>query len=437
MTDRTRVPGLAVQMPRRRFLQASLGTAGLLAVGANLALPPLIAGAAGKLEIFSWWTSPGEVEALDALLAAFKSSNSSVDIVNAALAGGTGAGGNMKAVLQTRMLAGQPPDSFQVHLGHELIDGHVRAGRMESIDFLYQSEGWSSTFPDQLLSISQSDGHQWAVPVNIHRSNVLWYNQGILAGTGAPLPTTFHDFLNLGETLKAQGIPLIAIGESSPGHAAHVFENVLLGELGAQGYKGLWTGATPWSDPGVTQALTTFDRLLSFANPDYLSIDWTTSTDLMIAGRAFSVVNGDWNNGYLKSKRFTDFGYGPTPQTSGVYNALADSFGLPKGAVDRDNAIAWLKIAGSIAGQDAFNPLKGSIPARIDAGLGAGYDSYQRSAMDDFKSNVIVPSVVHGFAARESWVTDYVNTVNVFAVVRDVAAAQQSLVQAAQVAGFG
>src|SRR6185295_14972061 len=121
------------------------------------------------------------------------------------------------------------------------------------------------------------------------------------------------------------------------------------------------------SDPGVTQSLGTFDRLLGFANNDYLSVGWTDSTDLVIAGRAFGVINGDWNNGYLKSKKFTDFGYMPVPQKAGVYNTLADSFGLPKGVEDRDNAVAWLRNAGSIAGQDAFNPLKGSIPARIDA----------------------------------------------------------------------
>jgi len=418
---------------RRRFLQASLGAAGALAVGANLALPR-IAAAAGKLEIFSWWTAPGEVEALDALYGTFKASNPDVDLVNAALAGGTGAGGNMKAVLQTRMLAGQPPDSFQVHLGHELLDSHVKAERMEPLDFLYDSEGWSSTIPDQLLSISKADGHLWAIPVNIHRSNVLWYNKGVLASAGAPLPTTLHDFLNLGETLRAQGIPLLALGENQPGHAAHVFENVLLGTLGAEGYKGLWTGATPWTDPGVTQSLDTFNSLLGFANTDYLSVSWTDSTDLVIAGRAFGVINGDWNNGYLKSKKFTDFGYAPVPQTAGIYNTLADSFGLPKGVADRDNAVAWLRNAGSVAGQDAFNPLKGSIPARIDAGQGSGYDSYQRGAMDDFKSNTIVPSVVHGFAAKESWVTDYVNIVNTFAVTHDVAGAQQALTQAAQLA---
>src|SRR5439155_20201959 len=109
---------------------------------------------------------------------------------------------------------------------------------------------------------------------------------------------------------------------------------------------------------------------------------------------------------------FADFGYSPSMQTHGVYDALADSFVLPKNVVYRDNAIAWLKICGSLAGQDAFNPLKGSIPARADGGQGPGYDSYQRSAIEDFKSNVIVPSVVHGFAAKQSFVTDFVNIMN-------------------------
>jgi glucose/mannose transport system substrate-binding protein len=422
-------------MHRRRFLQASLGTAGLLAVGGNLALPR-IAAAAGKLEIFSWWTAPGEVEALDALYAAFKTAYPDVEVINAALAGGAGPGGNMKAVLQTRLLAGQPPDSFQVHLGHELTDSSVKAGEMEPIDFLYESEGWNSLFPDQLRSISQAQGHQWAVPVNIHRSNVLWFNKGIINGTGMSLPTTYHEFLAMGEVLRAQGIPLMALGESVPFHTAHVFENVLLGVLGAEGYKGLWTGVTPFSDPGVTESLTTLDRMIGFANPDYLSIDSVGAIDLVIAGRAASIIDGDWTNGYLKSKKFADFGYSPSPQTQGVYNALADSFGLPKNTVDRDNAIAWLKICGSLAGQDAFNPLKGSIPARIDGGQGPGYDSYQQSAIADFKSNVIVPSTVHGFSAKQSFVTDFVNILNSFAVNRDIAATQTSLVQAAQVAGF-
>jgi glucose/mannose transport system substrate-binding protein len=53
----------------------------------------------------------------------------------------------------------------------------------------------------------------------------------------------------------------------------------------------------------------------------------------------------------------------------------------------------------------------------------------------EFKTDTIVPSVVHGFAAKESWTTDFVNAMNVFATNRDVGATQSTLLQAAQDAG--
>src|SRR5438874_667086 len=102
------------------------------------------------------------------------------------------------------------------------------------------------------------------------------------------------------------------LGEAVPFHTAHVFENVLLGVLGAEGYKGLWSNVTPFSDPGVTESLATLDRMIGFANPDYLSIESPAAIDLVIAGRAASIVDGDWTNGYLKSKKFAEFGYSPS-----------------------------------------------------------------------------------------------------------------------------
>ncbi len=49
--------------------------------------------------------------------------NPDVEIINAAVAGGAGV--NAQAVLQTRFRANQPPDSWQTHIGRELIDHYV------------------------------------------------------------------------------------------------------------------------------------------------------------------------------------------------------------------------------------------------------------------------------------------------------------------------
>jgi glucose/mannose transport system substrate-binding protein len=68
---------------------------------------------------------------------------------------------------------------------------------------------------------------------------------------------------------------------------------------------------------------------------------------------------------------------------------------LPKGAVNRDAGIAWLKVCGSLAGQDAFNPKKGSIAVRKDSNPKL-YDSYLQAAMKSWKVDRLVGSTVHG-----------------------------------------
>ena len=112
------------------LLMASLGVAACRPTPTPTQAPV----AAGKLEIFSWWTAGGEAEGLNAMYKIFQAKYPGVEIINATVAGG--AGSAAKAVLATRMQAGDPPDSFQVHAGHELIDSWVKAGKMEPVTFI-------------------------------------------------------------------------------------------------------------------------------------------------------------------------------------------------------------------------------------------------------------------------------------------------------------
>jgi glucose/mannose transport system substrate-binding protein len=392
----------------------------------------------GQLEIFSWWTSGGEVEALNALYEIYSAQYPDVEIVNAALAGGAGQGGNMKALLETRMMGGEPPDSFQVHLGRELIDSHVIADRMEPLDFLYEEEGWTDIFPQDLITIASYDGKPWSVPVNIHRSNVLWYRTDLLEKAGvSAAPTTWDEFFEVAETLKAAGIPALAVAENEPGFCGHEFENILTAVMGAEAYNGLFDGSIGWDDERVTQSLELLNQALDYANPDYLSTAWGDITDRFVTDDAPAMmIMGDWTHGLLKSKGFTNYAWAPAPGTAGNFIVLSDSFGLPKNAVNRENALNFLRVCGSKEGQDAFNPLKGSIPARTDADTSV-YDEYQLQAMEDFKTNTLVPSIQHGAAAKQSFLLDYDLALNALATNRDVAAAQALLVTAAETAAFG
>jgi glucose/mannose transport system substrate-binding protein len=322
---------------------------------------PETGGAAGELEIFSWWTAGGEADGLNAMYEVLGAAYPDVEIINATVAGG--AGSNAKAVLATRMQAGDPPDSFQVHAGHELIDTWVVADKMEPVTFIFEDNDWLDSYPPGVIDVLSSDGEIWSVPVNIHRSNVTWYNSQIFADMGLEVPDSFDDFFAVAEALQTEGVTPLALGDNGIWAATHLFEDVLLGSMGPDAYRGLWTGETDWNGPEVTEALENFAGMMAYVNEDHAALSWDQAAQLVADGDAAMTIMGDWAQGYFTSiglEPMSDYGWAPSPGTNGVFMMLSDTFGLPAGAPHREAAIAWLTIAGSREGQDAFNPLNGN-----------------------------------------------------------------------------
>lgn len=390
----------------------------------------------GSIEIFSWWTAGGEAEGLEAMYKVFAAEYPDVEIINATVAGG--AGMEAKAVLATRMQAGDAPDSFQVHAGHELIDSWVVAEKMEPVTFIFEENDWLDVYPPGVIEVLSSGGEIWSVPVNIHRSNVLWYNEQVFADNGLTVPASLDEFFDAADTLMAAGVTPLALGDSGVWVDLHLFESILLAELGPDAYRGLWDGSTDWNGSGVTAALEAFAGAMEYVNADHSALSWDQAAQLVVDGDAAMTIMGDWAEGYFKSVGLTpdvEFGYVPSPGTAGSFIMLSDSFGLPLGAPNRDGAIAWLTVCGSREGQDAFNPIKGSIPARTD-GERSLYDVYLQSAMDDFASDEIVPSLAHGAAASEGWVTAVGDAMTFFVADLDVEAAQAAMAQACVDAGM-
>lgn len=385
-----------------------------------------------KLEIFSWWTTGGEAAGLNKMFDIYRAKYPGVEIVNATVAGG--AGSNAKAVLTTRMTGGDPPDSFQVHMGHELIDTWVVADKMEPLDDIFKSEGFDKVFPKGVLDIVSSNGHYWSVPVNIHRANVMWYNTKVFAANGWTAPKTFDEFFTFCDAVKAKGMTCLALGDNGVWAATHLFETVLIGTLGPEKYNGLWTGATDWNGPEVKQALETFKKMISYANADHGALSWDQANQLVIDGKAAVTIMGDWVDADNLAKKFPDSGWALAPGNAGVYDALSDTFGLPKGAKNRENALNWLKLAGSKEGQEAFNPVKGAICARTDCDASL-FGPYLQSAMKDWAKDTVVPSLAHGAAASEKWLTAINEGMTTFVAGGDVAAMQAALVKACKDAG--
>ncbi len=391
-------------------------------------------GAKTQVEVFSWWTTGGEAAGLQKLIDQFNAAHPDAEVINAAVAGG--AGSNAKAVLKTRMLGGDPPDSFQVHMGHELLDTWVTTDYMEPLDDVYAQYGFNDSFAPGVLAIVSKDGHPYSVPVNIHRANVLWYNVAVFEANGIDPESiaTFDGWKAAADKLVAAGITPLALGDNGAWAATHLFETVLIGTLGADKYNGLWDGTTDWKGSEVTQALENYKMMLSYINSDHAALSWDQANQQVIDGKAAMTIMGDWVDGDYTAKKFTGYGWAPPPGNGGIYDALSDSFGLPKNTKNPALMKEFLGVLGSKEGQENFNILKGSICARTDCDY-SKFDAYLNSSAASWKTDTIVPSLVHGAAASEGWATAVVDAAGAFVTTLDVAATQASLAQACVDAG--
>jgi len=417
---------------RRMSLIAGAAIVGLALAGCSPAGGGADDGNANQVEVFTWWASGSEKVGLDALVGVFNEQYPDVEFNNAAVAGG--AGSNAKAALASRLEAGNPPDTFQAHAGAELTD-YIAADQLQDLSSFYEDNGLNEAFPATLIEQLTSDGKIYSVPSNIHRANVTWVNVDVLKSAGIDpnvAPADMDAWIADLQKLKDSGVKTpLSLGTEWT--QMQLLENVLIADLGAEGYSGLWDGTTPWDGPGVATAVDHYGQLLDFVNSDYVGLDWDAAMQLVLDGNAGYNVMGDWAEAaFVQAGQTygTEYTTWATPGTEGIFDFLADSFTLPVGAPHEAAAIDWLTTISSSEGQKAFNIAKGSIPARTDA-VASDYPAYQQTALKSFGEDTVVSSLAHGAAAASSWSADLSSAIGKFGADRKGDALIAAMVSAA------
>jgi glucose/mannose transport system substrate-binding protein len=212
--------------------------------------------------------------------------------------------------------------------------------------------------------------------------------------------------------------------------AGQTFENTLLAVVGPEKYDQLFKGDVSWEDEGVREAAETYAKMLEYINSDHAALTWDQAMAMVIEGRAAFNSMGDWAYGEVVAKDAVDnIGWVSHPGTQGSFVLVVDSFTLPKDAPHPENARNWLRTLGSVDAQAAFNPLKGSIPARTDVPED-GFTDYGKWAMADFKSAALVPSCAHGQASSPAFQQAFYDANLAFVTDLDVDALIMALVEA-------
>ncbi|MEM1713378.1 MAG: extracellular solute-binding protein [Desulfurococcaceae archaeon] len=296
------------------------------------------------------------------------------------------------------------------------------AGYLQPVDDIWKELNLEQVIPGTLQSMCKFGGHYYAVPINVHRSNVLWYNPkifnelGIINKFGDPRTWDMYKLLDVARYIKQQrpDVAPLALATRTKWPLTHLFEDLLALHGGPEIYVKFWIGQFNYNDPNdpvvkaVRDVLTVIGTMVKegLVNSNHPELEWDQAAALVMQGKAAMYIHGDWVAGYFianNAKYGEDWAAAPFPKS--IFIVLSDSFDLPKNAPHADIAKNWLRVVGSKEAQEAFNLIKGSIPARVD--VSPSYpDPYRPETAQDFKTATMIPSAVHGGITKEAFVTE-------------------------------
>jgi len=368
----------------------------------------------GSVEILHWWKQGGEHQAISALLGEFKNEYPSIGIIDSSVDGSSLA----RAAIRERMKKGTPPDTFQANGGWDLM-AWVLVDNTDAEETLMRELDPAmldlvGKVPQPVLDTVSYMGKVYAVPLNIHRLNTLFYNKQVFRDLqiDATELKSVDDLFAAADKVNAYNqqqaaadggakqVTPIALGfrvttgpmasDDSWTLALVFFENLWVARKGGAAYRDLFV--SPQTDdpfsPAMSYALADFRKLVvSYSNANAKTLTWNQPLDMVLNGDAAMTIMGDWGKGYAKAAGFGEdtFGVIPMPGTAGTFVFTTDTFSLPISARPVDDTLKLLKLFGSQQGQDIFNPIKGSISARTDSNIGnSTYDAMAKQTYADF-----------------------------------------------------
>ncbi|MGB9777553.1 MAG: ABC transporter substrate-binding protein [Anaerolineae bacterium] len=323
-----------------------------------------------KLEIFHWWTAGGEREAANAMFKAFKDKVPDVEIVENPVAGGGGV--SHRVVLQARLSAGLPPDTWQT-LGGAELKSYVDGGYLVPLDDLWAELNYAAIIPGPLAKAVTINGHPYVVPLNMHIQNILYYNKALFDELGLQPPTTYDELIAVAKAIKEAKPEMspLALGTKEKWEAAFVFDSILLEVGGPEHYVKVYKGEVDVkNDPAYKEALQKLEALVPYIYSYHAGLTWDESCGLVVSGDAAMVLMGTWAIGYFQSRGWTpgkEFSAVTFPQKpERILLFHPDTYGLAKGAPHPQTTMEWLKVVASPELQIPTDVIQGGMFARLD-----------------------------------------------------------------------
>jgi alpha-glucoside transport system substrate-binding protein len=223
-------------------------------------------------------------------------------------------GDNLPTVLSTAVQGGNPPDIAAI-AQPGLMSQFADQGELKSLDFL--QEQVVDNFGQSVVDTGTVEGTFYGLLWKANNASTVWYNVKAFEDAGVESPTTWDDFTQAAETIKASGLPAYSIAGADGWTLTDLFENIYLRTAGAEKYDQLSRHEIKWTDPSVTEALTEMAKV--FSDPDNitgktagaLQTDFPTSVSNVLAPepKGSMVIEADFVPGVVQTTLKPETGF--------------------------------------------------------------------------------------------------------------------------------
>jgi glucose/mannose transport system substrate-binding protein len=280
------------------------------------------------------------------------------------------------------MVGGNPPTMMQFNTGKQ-FDELVENDMLADVEALAQEGNWRKVIPPAFVEAVTRKGKFYAVPVNIHGQNWLWYNTAVFEKAGAKPPTNFDELIAALDKVKAAGVVPLAFSGAKNWERL-LFNTVMVSIAGREMYLDIYTKRNDAlvRSAKFKQVAEAYQKLKGYVDQGAPGRNWNDATSMVITGKAAMQFMGDWAKGEFTAAGLTPGKeYGCAVVGAG-YMMGGDVFAFAK-SKDPEQAQAQKVLAKVLFDPETqikFNKVKGSIPIRIDVD-GSSLDACAQAGM--------------------------------------------------------
>lgn len=338
----------------RSTFKASIATLSTVAVLAGGAFSASAQSLTGDLNIFLDTSNPAPRAVMEQMIGKFQEMNPDLNIETTIID---------REAYKTQIrnfLTANSPDVATWYAANRMKP-YVEAGLFEDI-----SDMWAEPEIAENLASTKGamtiDGKQWGVPYTYYQWGI-YYRKDIFEELGLSEPATWEEEKANCAKIVESGRACYAIGSKFLWTAGGWFDYLNMRTNGFDFHMQLAAGEVSWEDDRVRQVFANWRELIDMGGflENHQSYSWQEALPFMVNGEAASYLMGNFAVAPLREAGLTDdmldFYQFPVinPDVPLAEDAPTDTFHIPSGAANKENAKAFLRFMVSPEVQTTVN----------------------------------------------------------------------------------